>query len=73
MTLTTHLTSFEKEGKDPNTMWFACTLARLGQMARAHYDHIQPFLTTLDMLIFTASGNTDPRINAVFENVKETL
>jgi len=71
MTLTAHLTNLEKEGKDPNNMWFACTLARLRQVARSHHATIKPFLTTLDMLIFTQSGNTDARINNVFEAIKE--
>ena len=71
MTLTNHLSDCEKEGKDPANMWLACTLARLRMIGRTYYDDIKPFLSTLDMLIFTSSGNADGRINDVFESFKE--
>merc|ERR1712046_206460 len=34
MALSQHLTACEAEGTEPNSMWFACTLARLRQIGR---------------------------------------
>jgi len=71
MALADHLTTCEAEGKDPADMWFACLMARLKQIGRQYHTSIKSFIVTLDTLIFTASGNTDSRINDVFEGFKE--
>jgi nuclear cap-binding protein subunit 1 len=71
MALSQHISACEADGTDPASMWFACTLARLRQYGVMYHDSIKSFLSTLDMTIFTSSGNTDSRINEVFEAFKE--